>query len=127
MNYIALAYVHLFTVLPAFFIGIYLLINPKGTQAHKMLGRVYMALLLFTSIVSLFMSAKVGPTLFDHFGYIHLLSVFTIYSILIALWCARHGHIRAHKFNMVGVYLGGVILAGALALTPGRLMHGWLF
>jgi len=33
----------------------------------------------------------------------------------------------AHRANMLGVYVGGVLIAGAFALMPGRLLHGWLF
>jgi len=45
----------LWTVVPCFFIGGYLLLRRKGTPVHKMLGRVYMPLILFTAATSLFM------------------------------------------------------------------------
>ena len=48
MTYLQLAYGHLATVLPAFFIGTFLLLNRKGTPRHKRLGRVYLVLMFTT-------------------------------------------------------------------------------
>lgn len=42
--------------------------DKKGTAKHKALGRIYMVLMLFTWLVSLFMSAQIGPRVCDHFG-----------------------------------------------------------
>ena len=126
MTYLQLAYLHLATILPAFMIGTYLMLRRKGTPVHKKLGKVYMALMLFTAIVTLFMSARVGPTLLDHFGYIHLLSVLVLYSVPMAYVAARKGNRRQHMANMMGVYIGGILVAGAFTLMPGRLLHSWL-
>ena len=81
MTYLQLAYLHLGTVFPAFLIGTFLLLNRKGTPAHKVLGKIYMSLMLVTAIVTLFMSAGVGPTLLGHFGFIHLFSFLVFYSV----------------------------------------------
>jgi len=115
------------TVLPAFFIGTFLLLNTKGTRMHRWLGKVYMLLMLLTALVTLFMSAAVGPVLLGHFGFIHLLSFLVLYSVPAAFFAARNGNIAAHKANMLGLYLGGILIAGAFALMPGRLIHSWLF
>ena len=58
MTYIQLTYLHLGTLAPAFAIGTYLLLNRKGTAAHKLLGKLYMGLMLFTAIITLFMGAQ---------------------------------------------------------------------
>ena len=80
-SYEFLSFVHLSTIGPAFIIATYMMLIKKGTAQHKFLGRIYMVLMLFTAMVTLFMSAQVGPTLFDHFGFIHLLSVLGLYSV----------------------------------------------
>jgi uncharacterized membrane protein len=28
---------------------------------------------------------------------------------------------------MLGLYLGGILIAGAFAFSPGRMLHAWLF
>ena len=127
MSYMHLTYLHLGTLAPAFVLGTYLLVNRKGTQVHRMLGKLYMALMLFTAIVTLFMNAQVGPLFLNHFGYLHLLSLLVLRTVPLAYRAARRGNIKAHKRHMVGMYIGALLLAGGFTLMPGRLMHSWLF
>jgi uncharacterized membrane protein len=78
MDYENLMFIHLYTVVPAFVLGTLNLILKKGTTLHKQFGRIYMLLMLFTAVVTLFMKAHVGPLFLNHFGYIHLFSFLTI-------------------------------------------------
>ena len=57
MTYMQLTYLHLGSLVPAFVIGSYLLLNRKGTPVHKFLGKIYMGLMLFTAFITLFMEA----------------------------------------------------------------------
>lgn len=127
MSYEHLTWLHLATVLPAIAIGTYLLLRRKGTPGHKRLGRVYLVLMVMTAVIVLFMQAKVGPLFLGHFGYIHLLSVLTLFSAPRAYYAARRGNIRAHRLHMVGLYLGANVVAGAFTLMPGRFIHQLLF
>ncbi len=126
MTYLQLAYFHLATVFPAFLIGAYLLLSHKGTSQHKLLGKVYMLFMLITALITLFMTAEVGPRFLGHFGFIHLFSVLVLYCIPAALLAARNGNIKKHKTNMLGVYIGGILVAGAFTFMPGRLLYSWL-
>lgn len=127
MNYQQLSYLHLASVGPAFVLGSVLLLRRKGTALHRALGRVYLLLMLATGIVTLFMPAQVGPRHVGHFGYIHLFSLLALYNVPAAYFAARRGDIDSHRRHMVGLYLGGILIAGAFAFAPGRLLHGWLF
>jgi len=127
MSYLHLAYFHMATVLPAFMLGTYLMLNRKGTHLHKRLGKVYLCLMMITAVATLFMSAQVGPTFLGHFGFIHLLSLTVIYTVPAAWLAARNGNIQKHKINMISLYVFGLIVAGSFALMPGRLLHRWLF
>ena len=71
---------HLFTVLPAALLGAYLMLNPKGTPVHRLLGKVYMVLMLTTATLSLLIPATVGPQLVGHLGLIHILSFVVLFS-----------------------------------------------
>ncbi len=126
MTYLQLAYLHLATVVPAFFIGTFLLVNRKGTPNHRLLGKFYMILMLITAVITLFMPAMVGPSLLGHFGFIHLFSVLVLYEVPVAYISARNANLKRHRGNMIGVYVGGLLVAGAFAFTPGRLLHTWL-
>lgn len=127
MAYTTLAYIHLATVLPCFLIGAWLLLRRKGTTVHKRLGRAYAVLILFTAVVTLPMPAAVGPRLLDHFGFIHLFSALVLVCVPLAVYSIRHGDVAAHRGHMVGVYVGGILIAGTFALMPGRMLHTWLF
>ena len=127
MTYMQLTYLHLGSLSPAFVIGTYLLLNRKGTPVHRFLGKIYMGLMLFTAFITLFMEALVGPKFLNHFGFLHLLSLFVLYTVPTAYRAIRVGNIKLHKRKMVGLYVGALLIAGAFTLSPGRLIHSWLF
>ena len=127
MTYLQLAYLHLATVFPAFLIGTFLIANRKGTAAHKALGKIYMLLMLLTAVITLFMSAEVGPTVLQHFGFIHLFSLLVLYSVPSAYLAIQNKNVSKHRNNMIGLYVGGILIAGAFTLMPGRLLHSWFF
>jgi hypothetical protein len=52
--------------------------------------------------------------------YAHLATI-----VPAAYFAARAHNIKRHKFYMLGVYLGAVLIAGVFTFTPGRLMHTW--
>ena len=127
MSYSQLAYFHLATVVPAFLIGSCIFLTKKGTATHKWLGKIYMALMLITAAITLFMAAVVGPTLFGHFGYLHLFSLTVFVGVPLALYGARTGNLWLHVGSMTGLYVGGLLIAGGFAFLPGRLLHSWIF
>jgi uncharacterized membrane protein len=50
----------------------------------------------------------------------------TLFGVVGALYARRH-NIRAHRQSMLGVYIGGLLIAGSLTLLPGRIMHTVFF
>ena len=127
MTYTQLAYLHLATVVPAFAIGAFQLFRRKGTPSHKLLGKIYMLLMLATGLITLTMPAEVGPRFLGHFGFIHAFSFLTLYSVPAAYFAIRRGNVKIHRANMIGLYIGGILIAGAFAFSPGRMLHEWLF
>lgn len=92
--------------------------RPKGTAAHKVLGRVWVFAMAAVAISSFWIfeiRAGAGPS------FIHLLSVWTLISLALAVWFIRRGNVRAHKGFMVGTFLG-LAGAGLGALAPGRAL-----
>jgi uncharacterized membrane protein len=126
-TYLNLAYAHLATILPAFLIGTYMMISRKGSPLHRALGKTYMTLMLVTALITLFMPAVVGVRVLNHFGFIHLFSFLVLYSVPRAYFAARSHNVKKHRNSMIGLYVGGLLIAGAFTFTPGRLMHTWFF
>ncbi|GJL98244.1 MAG: membrane protein [Hyphobacterium sp.] len=114
---------HFYTVIPAFVLGTIQMILPKGTRIHRWNGYVYMALMMMTATAAFFIPSFMG----GRFGYIHLFVLLTYVSIPWALYNARKGNVAAHRNSMIGLYIGGILIAGGLAFAPGRLMHDMLF
>jgi uncharacterized membrane protein len=127
MKYIDLMYIHLATVVPCIFIGALLLIIKKGTSIHKILGRIYMILMLVTACVTLFMPSVVGPTILNHFGLIHSFSLLTIYTVPTAYLAIKKGNIKVHKRKMILLFFGAIVIAGGFTFTPGRYLHTLFF
>ena len=121
-----LTYLHLAAVVPAFVIGSYLLLTRKGTPVHRLLGKVFMLLMLGTALIAGLMPAA-HPLLLGHFGVNHLFILPVAYFVPSAYLAVRRGDIRRHKASLLGVYFGALVLAGAFAFSPGRLLHHWLF
>jgi len=127
MIYEILMYTHLITVVPCVFLGAYLLLAEKGGKNHRLLGKVYMILMLVTAIITLFMKAKVGTQFLNHFGWIHLFSLLTIYAVPTAYWAVRKGKIKRHKWAMIQLYIGAIMITGFFTFSPGRFLHGVFF
>lgn len=125
--YKILMFTHLVTVVPCIFIGAYLLLIKKGTSKHRLIGKIYLSLMFFTAFVSLFIPAHVGSQFLNHFGWIHLFSILTLYSVPTAILAVKRGNIKAHKIKMVSLYFGALIIAGGFTLAPGRYLHTIFF
>ena len=115
---------HVATVLPAAVLGAFLLVRPKGTRAHRLLGKIWLCLMVATSASTFFIH---GIGTFHGFSGIHLLSLYVIFGSVPAIRSARRGDIRAHRAQVAGMYFGGIVVAGLFTLLPGRLMHAALF
>lgn len=112
---------HLVSVVPAMLLGIVVLANRKGTPVHKLMGRVWVGLMLFTSLTSFFIQVE------GSFSWIHILSVVTIFSLVMAVRAIRRGDVNQHKGFMQGAFIGAAIAGFFAAALPGRIVYDFLF
>lgn len=110
--------IHLAAAAPAVPLGVWMLSATKGTPRHKALGRVWVSLMLITIASSLWIPS------FGEFSAIHLLSAWTLISLVMAVSRIRAGRIRAHRGWMIGT-MSGLCVAFVLSLGPGRLLGGF--
>ena len=119
---------HVFTVVPAFFLGSWLIFfSRKGAPRHRAVGYAYLTLMTITAITALFIHQIPAIDIIYGFGPIHLFSLVTLFGVVGALRGAWTHNIKMHKRSMLGVYIGGLLIAGSFALLPGRLMHQVIF
>ncbi|MDO1582377.1 DUF2306 domain-containing protein [Rhizobium oryzicola] len=117
--------VHVAAVLPAAIIGAFLLLwRRKGTPLHRTLGKIWLALMMVTSISSFFIHEL---NVIGGFSPIHLLSILTIAGCFRAYQTARAGNITAHVAVVRQLYFGGIVVAGAFTLLPHRIMSAVVF
>ena len=119
---------HVFTVVPAFFLGSWqIFLSRKGAPRHRAAGYVYLVLMTITAIAALFIHQLPAIDIVYGFGPIHIFSIVTLSGVVGALRGAWTHDIKLHKRSMLGVYIGGLLIAGTFALLPGRLMHQVIF
>ena len=85
-----------------------------------MLGRIWVGLMLIVAISSLFIHEI---KLWGAYSPIHLLSLWTIFSLGLGIYFVRVGNIKRHKQVMITLYFFALILTGFFTFMPGRVMH----
>ena len=96
----------------------------KGGILHKLIGRTWIGLMVVVSVSSFFIH-KIE--LWGAYSPIHLLSVWTIFSLGLAIYYVRVGNIKRHKQVMIALYGLALLLTGLFTLMPGRVMHQIVF
>ncbi|KWV92362.1 DUF2306 domain-containing protein [Erythrobacter sp. YT30] len=117
---------HVATVIPAIPLGGYLLLAPKGTKWHKLLGKMWVVLMVTTALSACFI--KYGGGLDFHVSPIHIFVPLTLIASYKLIATARRGDMKGHKREILSLYLGALMIPGIVSMAlPGRLMHTWLF
>ena len=109
---------HVLAAVGAVVLGAVLLAARKGHGWHRAAGWTWVALIGVVAGSSLFIVGLNG----DAWSAIHLLSGWTLISLPFGVIAARRHDVKIHRRTMTGLYLGGMILAGAFTFVPGRLM-----
>jgi uncharacterized membrane protein len=114
---------HIFAAVAALLIGTVILLRPKGRGLHKALGWSWVAAMGTTAVSSLFITGLNG----GFYSFVHLLSGWTIVALPMAIFAIRKRNVVAHRRAMTGMFVGGLIVAGALSFLPGRFMFEFFF
>lgn len=111
--------IHVAAVSTALAVGIALMLGVKGNGAHRTLGWIWVIAMATAAISSLFIHRSTGS-----FSFLHLFAGWTLIALPMGVFAARKHNIRLHGRTMTGLFVGGLLIAGAAAFMPGRLM--WL-
>jgi len=115
---------HAFAAMTAFVLGIVQFAAPKGTMPHRLIGSVWIVLMLAVA-VSAFWIHKIR--LWGPWSPIHLLAIFTLIMLPIAVWNAHRHRVQQHRIAMISIFAGALVIAGLFTLVPGRIMHAVVF
>ena len=115
---------HAFAAMAAFLLGLVQFAAPKGTLPHRTLGWIWVALMAVVAASSFWIHQirLVGP-----FSPIHLLSIFTLVMLPLAVWRAHTHRVADHRRLMIFIFAGALVVAGLFTLVPGRIMHRVIF
>ena len=116
----------------AFFLGIFQLVAPKGTLPHKTLGLIWVLIMATVAISSIFIRpAYYGYDLplVQWFSFIHLFTVLTFWGVMQGSFFLLRGgpRLKRHAGSFIGMFIGGLVIAGGFAFLPGRIMHAVVF
>ena len=115
---------HAIAAMSAFVLGVVQLAAPKGTLPHRTLGWIWVLLMALVAVSSFWIHQikLLGP-----WSPIHLLSIFTLLMLPLGVWRARQHSVNAHRWTMIGIFTGALVIAGLFTFVPGRIMHAVLF
>lgn len=115
---------HAYAAMSAFVLGIVQLAAPKGTLPHRTIGWIWVTLMTVVSISAFFIHQI---RLWGEWSPIHLLAIFTLAMLPLAVWRAHRHEVTRHRNAMIGIFLGALVIAGLFTFVPGRIMHAVVF
>jgi uncharacterized membrane protein len=115
---------HAFAALAALALGIVQFAAPKGTLPHRTIGWIWVALMATVAASSFWIHQL---RLFGPWSPIHLLSIMVLVLLPIAVVSAHRHDVRRHRRIMIGIFGGGLVVAGLFTFVPGRIMHAVIF
>lgn len=122
---------HAFGAMAALLLGIVQYAAPKGTLPHRTIGSLWMLIMLMVAVTAIFIRrpTEPGDPIWAGFTPIHLFVPLTLFGLASATQLLLRGGpaLKHHAKPLTGVFIGGLIVAGALAFLPGRIMHRVMF
>lgn len=118
----AIIWAHLLTVLISLALTPWMLLRPRGTPTHRLLGKIWVLAMVATAALSLFVKT-INP---GHFSVIHILSIFVLIMAPRVWLTARVHQVARHRATVRGLVTGALLIAGFFTLPPFRLLGGWL-
>ena len=115
---------HAYAALGAFVLGAVQLAGVKGTTRHRALGYTWAALMLVVAVSSFWIHEL---RLWGPWSPIHLLSILTLTMLPLGVWRAHTHQVQSHRWTMIGLFSGALIIAGIFTLAPGRIISRVLF
>lgn len=112
--------IHVALALVALVLGPFVLWRQRRDRAHKVMGYVWVCVLGGAALVSFAITSPFTPI---GLSPIHLLSVYALFGIYVAMRAIYRRDVATHRQVMQNLYVRGAALAGAFNFLPGRTMQ----
>lgn len=110
--------IHLVTALAALVFGTTMWLRAKGTRSHKMMGRLFIGMMVATAISAYFIRS-LGD---GGFSWIHIFVPITLIGSYQVVSSIRRGDIKRHKLHVRNMFFAALLIPGAFSFMPGRTM-----
>jgi uncharacterized membrane protein len=115
---------HAFAAIAAFALGLVQLAAPKGTLPHRTIGWIWVVLMVVVSVSAFWIHEL---RMWGPWSPIHLLAIFTLAMLPLAVLHARRHNVARHRTAMLSIFTGALVVAGLFTFLPGRIMHAVVF
>jgi uncharacterized membrane protein len=123
--------VHASGAVAAFILGLIQILAPKGTLPHKTIGAIWIGIMVVVAASSAFIlrPPTEDATYWERLSFIHLFIPITAIGLVSGLRLLLRGGpaMKRHSWPFISVFIGGLVVAGALAFLPGRILHEVVF
>jgi uncharacterized membrane protein len=104
-------------------LGAWQLFSKKGTNSHRVLGWVWVFIMASVGISALFLPERKQNII----PITMLLTLWVAIALPLGVMAIKKGNIMLHRAYMMGLYIGGLFIALAFTITPGRLLYKVIF
>lgn len=118
----ALIWLHIATIALCLVLTPALLLGRRGARRHRQLGYAWVASMSATALLTF------GIRDINHGGLslIHVLSAITLTQAPMLAWHARLHRVEAHRYTVLSLVTGALLLAGLFTFPFGRMLGRWL-
>ena len=120
---------HVVIVVLAFVLGAWLVpFSHKGSRWHRAFGVMFLALMVITAIVSLFIHRCMSESAVFGMSSTHLFVPFVLFATWRAVNGVMKGNIKQHKRWVMGLFFGALVINGVnnIFFLPG-ITHNVFF
>lgn len=109
--------VHVVALLLAWLVGSWqFFVIRRGSPSHRLLGQVFIALMLVMALVSLFIHERSPHSPFFGLSVMHWYVPLILLCCAMAIYGARAKHLRMHRFAVISMYFGSLVFTGLVQI-----------
>ena len=114
---------HLLAALTAVVLGSGQMVIRKGQTFHRIAGWTWVGLVSVVAVSSIFITT-LNP---GHWSLLHLFTGWTLIVLPLGMFAARRRNLARHRKTMMGLFCGGFVINGFIAMIPGRTVWHLFF